>query len=126
MNINADAMFGIEANEDSEDGPSIVLKTDHIRLLARKDMKIIVGSSDDPSSIILKSNGDIIITPSSSGIIKLGGEDATGAILATVDSFVVNGKVQAPSIISTAGGILGAPTLPATGIFSTKVLVKVT
>jgi hypothetical protein len=126
MNINADAMFGIEANEDSEDGPSIVLKTDHIRLLARKDMKIIVGSSDDPSSIILKSNGDIIITPSSSGIIKLGGEDATGAILATVDSFVVNGKVQAPSIISTAGGLLGAPTLPATGIFSTKVLVKVT
>ena len=126
MNINADAMFGIEENEDSEDGPSIVLKTDHIRLLARKDMKIIVGSSDDPSSIILKSNGDIIITPSSSGIIKLGGEDATGAILATVDSFVVNGKVQAPSIISTAGGLLGAPTLPATGIFSTKVLVKVT
>lgn len=126
MSINADAMFGIEANEDSADGPSIVLKTDHIRLLARKDMKIIVGSSDDPSSIILKSNGDIIITPSSSGIIKLGGEDATGAILASVDSLVVNGKVQAPSLVSTAGGILGAPTLPATGIFSTKVLVKVT
>jgi hypothetical protein len=126
MNINADAMFGIEENEDSEDGPSIVLKTDHIRLLARKDMKIIVGSSDDPSSIILKSNGDIIITPSSSGIIKLGGEDATGAILASDDALVVNGRVQAPSLISTAGGLLGAPTLPATGIFSTKVLVKVT
>lgn len=126
MNINADAMFGIEENEDSEAGPSIVLKTDHIRLLARKDMKIIVGSSDDPSSIILKSNGDIIITPSSSGIIKLGGEDATGAILASDDALVVNGKVQAPSLISTAGGLLGAPTLPATGIFSTKVLVKVT
>ena len=125
MNINADAMFGIEENEDSEDGPSIVLKTDHIRLLARKDMKIIVGSSDDPSSIILKSNGDIIITPSSSGIIKLGGEDATGAILASDDALVVNGKIQAPSLISTAGGLLGAPTLPATGIFSTKVLVKV-
>ena len=89
-------------------------------------MKILVGPSSDPSSIILKSNGDIIITPSSLGIIKLGGEDATGAILASVDSVVTAGKVAAPSLVSTAGGILGAPALPATGIFSTKVLVKVT
>lgn len=125
MGMNVDAEFGVNAGTNSGAGPAIVLKTDQVRLLARKDLKIIVGTDDDPSSIILKSNGDIIITPSSMGIIKLGGEDATGAILASVDSVVSAGKVIAPSLVSTAGGILGAPSLPATGIFSTKVLVKV-
>lgn len=123
--FNADSYY--ELSGDSAGArPTISLKTDCVRIVAQNDMKIIVGNSSDPSSIVLKSNGDIIITPSSLGIIKLGGDDANGAILATVESVVTNGKVEAPSIVSTAGGLLGAPELPATGIFSTKVLVKVT
>lgn len=123
-NFNADEYYALTGSNSGE-SPTISLSTDSVRIQARKDMKIVVGSSADPSSIILKSNGDIIITPSSLGIIKLGGEDATGAILASVDSVVTAGKVVAPSLVSTAGGILGAPDLPATGIFSTKVLVRV-
>jgi hypothetical protein len=123
--FNADSYYSLPG-DDAGESPTISLVTDSVRIQARKDMKILVGPSSDPSSIILKSNGDIIITPSSLGIIKLGGEDATGAILASVDSVVTAGKVAAPSLVSTAGGILGAPALPATGIFSTKVLVKVT
>jgi len=126
MNLNVDSDFNIDAGDSSGTAPAVVVKTDQIRLLARQDLKIVVGTGADPSSIIMKSNGDIIITPSSLGLIKLGGEDATGAILASVESIVTAGKVEAPSLVSTAGGILGAPALPATGIFATKVLVKVT
>lgn len=126
MNLNPDDEFNISVGENTGNSPSIVLKTDKVRVVARQDMKILVGPDGDPSSIVLKSNGDIIITPSSMGIIKLGGEDAAGAILATTDAVVTAGKVIAPSIVSTAGGILGAPGIPGTGIFSTKVLVKVT
>jgi len=122
--FNADSYYSI-TGDDSGGQPCISLKTDGVRIVAKKDLKIVVGEGSDPSSIILKSNGDIIITPSSLGVIKLGGEDATGAILATESSVVTAGKVEAPSIVSTAGGLLGAPTIPATGVFSTKVLVKV-
>lgn len=123
--FSADSYYSFEGDNAGE-VPTISLKTDCVRIIAQNDLKIVVGTSSDPSSIIMKSNGDIIITPSSLGIIKLGGEDATGAILASVESIVTAGKVEAPSLVSTAGGILGAPALPATGIFSTKVLVKVT
>lgn len=123
--FNSDSYYSL-TGDDSGSQPSITLKTDGVRIVAKNDLKIIVGNSEDPSSIIMKSNGDIIITPSSMGVIKLGGEDAVGAILATADSVVTNGVVTAPSIVDTAGGVLGIPSQPATGVFSTKVLVKVT
>ena len=123
--FNADEYYSL-TGDDSGSQKSITLKTDSVRIIAQNDLKIVVGTSSDPSSIILKNDGNIIITPSSTGVIKLGGEDATGAILATVDSIVTSGRVEATSLVSTAGGLLGAPNLPATGIFSTKVLVKVT
>lgn len=122
--FNSDKYYQLP-DGDSGDVPTISLKTDSVRIIAKNDLKIIVGNSDDPSSIIMKNNGDIIITPSSLGVIKLGGEDATGAILATEDSIVQAGRVIAPSIVSTAGGIIGASEIPGTGLFSTKVLVKV-
>jgi len=125
IGLNVDSDFSIGVGENAGAGPAVVLKTDQIRLLARQDLKIVVGTGEDPSSIIMKSNGDIIITPSSTGVIKLGGEDASGAILASEDAVVTAGKVVAPSIVSTAGGILAAPSIPQTGVFSTKVLVKV-
>lgn len=124
QNFNSDEYYKLPY-EDSGVKPTITLKTDNVRVVAKNDLKIIVGNSDDPSSIIMKSNGDIIITPSKMGIIKLGGEDASGAILATETANVTSGVVTAPAIVSTAGGIIGSAAAPGTGLFSTKVLVKV-
>lgn len=124
QNFDADQFFSIAGDQVGRQN-TVAIKTEGVRIIAENDLKIIVGNSDDPSSIIMKSNGDIVITPSRMGIIKLGGEDATGAILATEESVVTAGRVLAPSIVSTAGGIIGAPDIPGTGLFSTKVLVKV-
>ena len=124
QNFNADLYYQI-AGGDSGIQPTISLAADSVRVVAKNDLKIMVGSSTDPTSIILKNNGDIIITPSSLGVIKLGGEDASGAILATPESIVTAGVVTAPAIVDTAGGILGVPGIPASGVFATKVLVKV-
>lgn len=122
--FNADNYYSLEG-DDAGDQPSIVLKTDGIRMIAKNDLKIIVGDSSDPSSIILKSNGDIIITPSSLGVIKLGGEDATGAILASPDAIQAAGTVTGTPLVSTAGGIIGNKSIAGSGVFSTKILVKV-
>jgi hypothetical protein len=122
--FNADSYYSL-TGDDSGNQSTICLKTDGIRIVAKNDLKIIVGEGSDPSSIILKSDGNIIITPSSTGVIKLGGEDASAAILASPNAVQTSGTVTGVPIVSTAGGILGLEGQSATGVFSTKILVKV-
>jgi hypothetical protein len=122
--FNADSYYNLTGDNAGETS-TVSIAADSVRILARDDLKIVVGQGSDPSSIILKSNGDIVITPSSTGIIKLGGEDATGALIASNTGTNVNGTVVSAPIISTAGGLLGAPNLSDTGVFATKILVKV-
>lgn len=124
QNFSSDSYYSL-TGEDSGTQPSVVLKSDCIRVVAKKDLKIIVGEGSDPSSIIMKSNGDIIITPASTGVIKLGGEDASAAILASPNAVQAAGTVTGVPIVSTAGGILGLDGQSATGVFATKILVKV-
>lgn len=140
---------------DSTDGDSaIVIKTDKVRIIARSDVQLLVQgfqSSTDPTgrnikesltdaknwaSIVIKSDGNIVFTPSELGYIKLGGDDADKGILCTATPVsTVNGGIEGQPIGNDAGGRSGGslaanpqgntPAIhPANGTFANKVLVK--
>lgn len=127
MNTDADGNFGINFSSKSEPGPATVLKTDHVRIVARKTVKMLVQPSfDAPESEcagILIKDGHIIFIPSKSGFVKLGSEKASKAVLTqpvgTVDA---GGKIVAPPITSTIGSQhgIGGPN----GEFASKVLME--
>jgi len=121
---DVDSAFQIDIDgiEKSGSSSAVVLKSDQVRLVARNDVKITVG--DTGAGIIIKNNGEIVIVPAATSVIKLGGEDANKAILCQEAIQLTPGNVEAPSIISTAGGIIGASSITGTGIFASKVLVK--
>lgn len=121
--FNPDSYYSL-TGDDAGAQKSITIKTDGVRIIAKNDLKIVVGGSDDPASIIIKSDGNIILTPSSAGYLKLGGDDATAALLVSPDAVAVAGTVTGVPIVSTAGGILGLTGQTATGVFSSKILVK--
>jgi len=121
---------------------AIVVKTDKIRLIARSDIEILVtgfteGSTpngqtkkDESSdtkkwaSIIIKSNGDIVLTPADEGLLKLGGDDANLAVLCSPSIPVKLGEVTAPPISTTMGGQVGVAGSAALGVWASKILVK--
>lgn len=141
ININADDLFKLalqNSGVSGEDGPTIVLKSDHLRLIARKSCMITVkGSTKDPATgIEVESddpktwasfgvvNGNFIFKPSETGYIKLGGDDAMQAILCTAQpAAAAGGTVTAPPTVSTMGGAIGTGT-PGQGAYAKKVLVK--
>lgn len=150
--MKVDQKFGLQnynkkfKNPEVKDEPNgaaaVVIKSDKIKLMARLDMQIVVvGSKNGESptgmeikkdesdlskwaSITIKSNGDIVFTPSSEGVIKLGGDDANLAILCVTspNASAANGIVQGTPIGNGAGGLNGAGG--GTGEWATKVLVK--
>jgi hypothetical protein len=133
---------------DSENGDAaIMIKSDKIRLVARSDISLIVTNykvdeeapvnneykteSEDKkewASIIIRSNGDIIFTPSEKGLIKLGGDDADKAILCTDNltrkPTVKNGKVIFKPGITTTGIDFVGTGAANQGTFAKKILVK--
>lgn len=112
----------IDGVDRSPSNSAVVIKSSQVRLVATEDVKITVG--DTGAGIVIKADGNIVIVPSDSGVIKLGGDDADKAILCQEAVQLVPGNVEAPSIISTAGGIIGAPEIIGTGLFASKILVK--
>lgn len=124
MNENVDVDFEVKINgiNGSGTGGCVVVKSDQVRLIANNDVKITVGNTG--AGIVIKSDGNIVIIPSDTGVIKLGGEDANKAILCQEAVQIIPGSVEAPSIISTAGGIIGASEIIGTGLFASKILVK--
>ena len=60
--FNSDKYYEL-SGDDSGDIPTIVIKTDAVRILAKNDAKIFVGPNDSQSSIEIKNGGNIIITP---------------------------------------------------------------
>ena len=124
MNEDADLAFNIDIDGigESGEGTCVVLKSEQIRLVATKDVKITVGNTG--AGIIIKPDGNIVIVPSTTGVIKLGGEDANKAILCQTAIQAIPGNVTAAPVISTAGGIIGASTIAGTGVFASKILVK--
>ena len=140
---------------DSADGDAaVVIKTDKVRIIARSDVQLIVQGfqpATDPvgknikesltdsknwASITIKSDGNIVFTPSEMGYIKLGGDDADKGILCTATPVsAVNGGIEGQPIGNDAGGRSGGslaanpqgntPAIhPANGTFANKVLVK--
>ena len=129
MKTSADENFSIEVEgmDQSEGGkPAIVVKTDQLRLVARDDLKIIVGDVITGASVVLKSDGDIVFLPGSSGIIKLGGDDADKAILCsdtTLGATNAEGTVSAGPLVTTALGQAGTAAA-GQGQWATKVMIK--
>ena len=85
-----------------------------------------VKGLEDPekyAAIVLRSNGDIIIRPSKDGYVKLGGDDASLAVLCQDNAVSDQGKVSATPIIDSMGGLQGTGT-SGQGQYSTKVLMK--
>lgn len=89
------------------------------------------------ASIMIKSNGDIIFSPSDEGYIKLGGEDADRGIVCTATPVIATGGIIIgnPLLTSMGGQFAGAsggppdgPNTPGIasplGTFSNKVLIK--
>lgn len=133
MKTDADKNFniqlaGIEQNT-SEGEPAGIIKTDHVRIIARKTIKFIVQPKfDSPESecagIVIKSNGEMVFIPSEKQVIKLGGDDADKAILCTrVNNKGDGGKVSASPIMDTMGGVQGDQD-GLNGCFATKILIK--
>ena len=111
----------------------VIVKSDSIRMVARKDFQILLkgdenseSDNDDDSkycSITLKSNGEIILKPSQTAVIKIGGEDANKAILCTENAFASNGNVSASPIITNGGQAIGSSG-GINGVFASKILIK--
>ena len=126
--------------EDNGGEGAIVVKTDKLRLIARHDVVIMVTGATEKNSdgtvkepdtdpnkcatVILRTNGDIIFTPSDLGLLKLGGDDADLAPLCThVNNKGAGGKVVAQAIVDTMGGVQGQAD-GLNGTFAKKVLFK--
>jgi hypothetical protein len=138
MGLNSfNAQFSIE---DSETGDgAIVVKSDKVRLIARSDIQlIVVGSERDAdgllrdsdnealyATIVIKTNGDIVLRPSETGYLKLGGEEADKAIVCTdTPAQAVGGQVTAPPLVTTMGGAFAGTKIAGQGTYSSKVLIK--
>ena len=105
-----------------------VIKADNVRVIARKELRLLVQPSADSdasecASVVIKENGDIVFVPSAKGVIKLGGDDADLAVLGSNAGTVnAGGTVTAPGIITTMGGVAGIGG--AHGVWAKKVLIK--
>lgn len=131
------------ASDPNGDG-AIVIKTDKLRLIVRSDVEILVTSFDrdadglmvsptDTSryaAFVIKANGDVVVRPSASGYIKLGGDAANKGILCTDQPVEAkDGLVQGPPITTTMGGqVCGSvgdkgALAPGQGRLSAKVLI---
>lgn len=127
MNTDADGNFGINFSSKTDPGPATVVKSDHIRLVARKTVKMLVQpSQDSPESEcagILIKDGHIIFIPSKSGLIKLGSEKANKAVLTQpVGAVDAGGTITAPPMTSTIGSQhgIGGPN----GEYAKKVVME--
>jgi hypothetical protein len=128
MSSDADENFNVQLKGISKDekGPYGIIKVDHVRIIARKTIKYILQPTQDTpenecAGIVVK-DGNIIFVPSDSGLIKLGGDDATMAILCQPLAAAAGGNVTAPPIVSTIGSTVGSAG--PNGAFAKKVVAK--
>ncbi len=126
MNTDADGNFEINFSSKESPGPATVIKTDHIRLVARKTAKILVqpeaGAPESECAGFLLKDGNVVAVPASSGYVMLGGEDASMVPLCQPAAVKGGGQVSGPPITSTIGAQvgLGGPN----GQYAKKVLIK--
>lgn len=106
--FNGDAYYSLPG-DDSGNQPEICLKSDGIRVFAKKDLKIYV-EGDLNSSILIKSDGNIVINPGSK--IKLSGEnddqpylryDEFNSLIGEITSALSNLSLFVDSVATAAG-----------------------
>lgn len=123
--------YNLQLQIDPARNGAVLAKSDHLRFVARKDIEIVVvgdnngsdGSNiDNYASIVVKSDGTIILKPSNTAVIKLGGEDADKAILCSPTPIEQSGRVTSTPLQDTMGGFMG--TGGTTGVFASRVLIK--
>ena len=76
--VDPDSLFSLSLPSGtvaSSQSPSIVQKSDKIRIIARQDVAITVEGSSG-ASVVVNSNGDIYLTPSASGKVYLSGPES--------------------------------------------------
>lgn len=137
-----------QIGDSAEGDAAITIKTDKVRIIARSDISLIVTNftytptsldnttagyrtdnlSDQSkwASITIKTNGDIVFTPSSEGYIKLGDDTADRALLCTDTPATLNqGKVlpTTTALSNTMGGKFGGTQIPGQGTWAKKILV---
>jgi len=134
-----------EENFNVSDGPNgdgaIIIKSDKVRIIARQDVEIMVsGGFTNPagefientdknlfSTIIIKSNGDIVFKPSDEGFIKLGDDSADRALLCTDLPAKLSGLGEVdpttPALTNTMGGKFGGTGIKTQGTWAKKILV---
>ena len=122
-------MKGIKPTEASDGIPAAVIKVDHVRIIARKTIKFLVqpsfeASESECAGIVIKDNGEIVLIPADTQVLKLGGDDADKAVLCTsVNNKGAGGTVVASPIMDTMAGVQGAAD-GLNGTFARKVLLK--
>lgn len=141
MKTSADKNFGLEdlpglLNSPSDaTAPAGVMKSDQLRFIARKDIKIVVMPPDadpkDPAtlascaSFVITTTGNIVFIPAEQGFMKFGGDDADRALLCTGIPAVTEGgevAIGSDSVKTTMGGQVGLGGI--TGAFAKKILVQ--
>jgi hypothetical protein len=128
MKTDPDGNMEINFSDRVDAGvPAGILKTDHLRVVVRKTMKMLVqprpGASESECSGIVFKDGNVIFLPSANGLVLLGGEDADKAILTSgLPAVGGGGFVTAAPIVDTWGGQqgIGGPN----GSWATKVKIK--
>ncbi len=116
-------------DENNERRPTGVIKADSVRIVARKDIRMMVKASkdvpdDQAAAVVIKADGNIVFIPAAKGLLLLGGEDADKAVLCTkVVQSKTDGTVFASPIIDSMGGAQGGED-GLNGIFAEKVLLK--
>ena len=127
MKTNVDQNFEINFSDPSAEGVSAaVIKVNHIRIIARESIKMIVqpehGAPESACAGVLVKDGNVVFIPASDKYIMLGGEDANMVPLCQPAAAKAGGTVTGPPIVSTIGATVGAGG--PNGQFSSKVLMK--
>lgn len=136
---------GMMVSDHPQGEPGIVIKSDKVRLIARSDVEIIVTGYETKTisdtkaikdekdvtkdgrinwaSITVKSNGDIVFTPSDDGYIRLGGPDANLGVVCTDTPVVTTkGGVSGKPLVTTMGGKFGGSKASSDGLTNSKAL----
>jgi len=131
MNTRADQNFQIElaglSDTSDIESAAAAIKSDQVRIIARKDIKILVtsegGDLTNACSITFKNDGNIVMIPGEKSVIKMGSDSADKALVCTnTPAQVVDGKVVGVPVKTTMGGVI-SNDVPGFGKFANKILV---
>lgn len=91
--------------------PGGVVKTDHLRIVVRKTLKMLVqptpGAPEEKCSGLIFKNGNVIIMPAADGMCLFGGEDANMIPLCQPAGVIVSGQASGAPLVSTLGSQVG-------------------